>query len=526
MKNFSRNSALLAAAIAGLLCTTASNAAVDLDTGATATVYAKELNIETSGTIQPPVATFKSGFGFASGSQFFIRLDLDNGAKFATAVTSGLLAASATTVVAAADITIASGGAQNDTYVVFSLKATASVATTEVFTYTPTASNGTITVANRNPVTLRYRAFPDATSAVGATASTTGLKDKSAVYFKFDSAVALSPGTSGAPVANVTDNFLKFIPVSASSTSTIATIGQFKLGNTTSAVIADGSTSANTNTLTNLASGSSSLTINGDFSAAFDSGSTSSSSTALARVWLQTGSDCTSGTPTALATNAGNLVPTAIASDGKSVTFANLTSGNGFGTTASAANTAAAFAAGLTLCYKPNGTTPIATSDYTATFKPVAQSGYVVSAITGSTFGAVKRNGAELQAPFANVVSGYKSRIYLTNTGTQDAPFTMVVQSEPGTSFTPAAALPAGFTLSNGLIAGTIPKGGNVFMALDALGTFTAASGSTGTASTRGSLIFKIAADCNNIQGMFQLRNLTTGDFDSAPLLRPAGDCH
>jgi hypothetical protein len=86
MKKFSRNSALLAASVTALLSSTVANAAVDLDLGTGSQVFAKEISIESSPTLSPTTIQGTVGFGFSSGANFYVRYDLDNGAKFGTAL--------------------------------------------------------------------------------------------------------------------------------------------------------------------------------------------------------------------------------------------------------------------------------------------------------------------------------------------------------------------------------------------------------------------------------------------------------
>ncbi len=109
-----------------------------------------------------------------------------------------------------------------------------------------------------------------------------------------------------------------------------------------------------------------------------------------------------------------------------------------------------------------------------------------------------------LIAPWFTTYPGYNSTFYLTNRGSQAATVAISVLTEQGNSAnlgTTSLTLPANSQLA-------IPAATVV---------------SSFTGNTRGSAIFTISGPTNNIEGLYQVTNLSTGAMSNTPMSRPSG---
>jgi hypothetical protein len=112
------------------------------------------------------------------------------------------------------------------------------------------------------------------------------------------------------------------------------------------------------------------------------------------------------------------------------------------------------------LYYFETGDAPIKESEYTATLNAVANAGYTVSDVGPIHVGEITRNGTQLQAPLAQVPgNGWLSRMVLTNTGSVARPYEIAVTGE------------AGNTIGTGDTTGTVPANGTVVVDLTSVMT-------------------------------------------------------
>ena len=130
-----------------------------------------------------------------------------------------------------------------------------------------------------------------------------------------------------------------------------------------------------------------------------------------------------------------------------------------------------------------------------------ASAAYAPTDITGVSFGSIVRNGTELQAPLAQIPSGWKSRVVLTNTGSVDRPYTISLLNVAGeTAVTP------------GTLTGTVPANGT--KVIDDLTTVF-------TGNNRATIVVNVAGPTKQIQGLYQIVNPTSGSISNHALIRP-----
>ena len=127
---------------------------------------------------------------------------------------------------------------------------------------------------------------------------------------------------------------------------------------------------------------------------------------------------------------------------------------------------------------------------------------YAFTDITGVKLGSIVRNGTQLQAPLAQVPSGWLSRLALTNTGSTARPYTIAVQGETGN------------TISTSNLTGTVPANGTTVIDLTTVLTGF-------TASPRATLNVTVAGPNNQIQGLYQIVNPDKGSISNHVLVRP-----
>lgn len=146
----------------------------------------------------------------------------------------------------------------------------------------------------------------------------------------------------------------------------------------------------------------------------------------------------------------------------------------------------------------------IAESEYHLTLNPVAANPtvYAVTPISNVFAGEIVRNGTQLQAPLAQVPSGWLSRLALTNTGSTARPYTIAVQGETGN------------TISTSNLTGTVPANGTTVIDLTTVLTGF-------TASPRATLNVTVAGPNNQIQGLYQIVNPDKGSISNHVLVRP-----
>lgn len=154
--------------------------------------------------------------------------------------------------------------------------------------------------------------------------------------------------------------------------------------------------------------------------------------------------------------------------------------------------------------YNNNGTTEIQASSYTASLVPVANTGYSVAAASLSNAGTIERNGTQLQAPLAQLPTGYLSRIAVTNTGSVARSYTIRVISETGNTVTTDSANTSGSVPANGM---------KLIELKDVMTGFTTA--------TRAAVILTVDAPDKQIQATYQIVKPDTGAISNHVMVRP-----
>ena len=155
------------------------------------------------------------------------------------------------------------------------------------------------------------------------------------------------------------------------------------------------------------------------------------------------------------------------------------------------------------LCYEAGGD-PIRAGDYTVTLAPVSADPavYAVANRGPLALGEITRNGAELQAPLAQVPDGYITRMVLTNTGSQAREYVIEVLGETGN------------VISTSNLTGTVPASGTVVVDLTTVLTgFTQAP--------RATLNVTVSGPNAQIQGLYQIVNQGTGSVSNHVMVRP-----
>ncbi len=480
---------LLSAAVAALFAS-AAQAAVNLNTGATAPIYASEAAVAVTGlslanTAAALTSTVTLGFSISGSQTRFIRFDLANG-NFGTQV-------------APADLTISglpfanrvvTGGAATDTYVIFQVTTDpAGNAQSEIVSFAP-AQVRALTAAN---VSITYSLHDTAFSASNATTSPAVAQNNArlintgpTVLARFSPAVTMTALPVAAETVAATTNFVKFctgaggLPGTAGCAST-ATDFQGLMGTIATYALVSGVlnpiTGAAVVDVATIVSTGANVVVTGDFSAA--AGTTNGASHTPATV-PGTAGVCAAGT--------------AVTSTATIATFP-------------VSNVAYAGGSINPLCMTVGGTAGIAAQSFTAVFNRVASgAAWTTGTINLGTVGQFVRDGAELQTPwFSFGGTRYISRFFFMNTGSVAANCTAVILAETGNTVTGGSATTTGFV---------VPAGGQVAV----LGTDVA---SAATVSGRAAARFTCLAPSANIQGRYVITDSVSGALDSGTMLRP-----
>ena len=157
------------------------------------------------------------------------------------------------------------------------------------------------------------------------------------------------------------------------------------------------------------------------------------------------------------------------------------------------------------LWYDADLTNQIQESDYTATLNAVANLGFEIANVGPIDAGQIIRNGTQLQAPLAQLPSAWLSRIVLTNTGSLDRMYEISVFGETGNVLSTNAAA----------LTGTVPATGTVVIPVNSFLT-----GFTG-GQPRATVNVTVAGPNNQIQGMYQIVNPTSGSISNHVMVRP-----
>jgi len=457
-------------------------------TGPTTENYPSELDISGSGALLESGAgvldfLIPLGSGLTTGADRYIRFDL-NGGTFATialAAGGGDLTIPAATVGG-----ISQGGQIGDTFVIYTVTPTGSMAALDTVDFDPGVTGTDILAASKAAVTMTYRLYETQTSA-NAGADTDILASKAnEPYITFSPTFALTT-TGKTATAEVNDGFITFI------TGNTATAPSQNLGTITYALAATVPTKPDGTgamTLADVLGPDTAIRVNGDFNFVFDADGTATSAGALARIFLATADTCPA---------AGAVSATSIAADGTSASFTVATTANANTFFCVTSNTGT----GVT---NNAGTIPITT----LTADLVVQSagaGFAPVDLTAQAAGNITHNGATLIAPFTTLSTAYGARFYLNNLGGSAADFTLKVLDD---QVFDGAANVAGKPLTLTVTSGTIPANGSLLMNVKDIAT-----------GKRGGFVFNIAAPCADVTGVIQMDNFETKNFNSVPMVRP-----
>ena len=153
------------------------------------------------------------------------------------------------------------------------------------------------------------------------------------------------------------------------------------------------------------------------------------------------------------------------------------------------------------------GLIAIPAAEYIASLRVVAAAPtvYSVSNIDNVKFGSIVRNGTELQAPLAQVPTGWLARMVLTNTGGTPRAYNLTIIGETGNTIVTNAAGMTGTVPANGTVVVDLPT--NVFTSF--------------TGAPRATIIANVAGPTKQIQGLYQIVNPDKGSISNHVMVRP-----
>jgi hypothetical protein len=179
--------------------------------------------------------------------------------------------------------------------------------------------------------------------------------------------------------------------------------------------------------------------------------------------------------------------------------------------------------------------TEIAATDnaFLVKFSPQPETNYKPYTPKEGTAGKIVRNGAELEAPYITASSGFTTRILLSNFSDAKMPFTVKLATDGvGGSILPTAVLPKVAALTAPPAGSTLPVYGVTGKSYHAAGEVPAKSMlfinttsqlATVTGGGRYSATFTFQGGNENVQGVVQTINKTTGEVTSIPMVRKGG---
>ena|GEM_PF-6426858 len=468
--NFSSKKKILALAIAnGLLVTAAQNvsAVVSFDsTTPTPVKFASEIVIDDTSpganglTFDADNANISAtgtvGFGLATDTTYYSRIELDNTAEFANVNGAKLLinAAGGSTVtgVFQSAVTIAdtaNAGVTHSVPVGANAVATANQIVFNEFTG--------VKPKNKSDINLTYSLYESAATSVSGGA--TGLLvSKKAKQITFSSAIDFATVANSAPLKiDVSLDSKKF-----EGGKTTVHLGDMTIQGKADISLANGSNAVN---LANVVGTTSKLTISGDFAAA-DGDKT--------KVFLADNAGCA----------------------------ANPVSANSVTATEAVFDIGSGMLVDKAVCFTASTSTAMTGGTYSVTYSPAtltasdSSAKYAASAQAGD-LATVKKNGTTLQTMFFTNTDGYVPRFYLTNTGGTEAPYSISVQTDEKSN--------GGLVALAAATSGIIPANSGILLKASEI----IESGQ------RGTVIFSVSAPPASINGLFQVRNTSSGDFDS-----------
>lgn len=463
---------ILGAAIAAALVSQGASAAINLTANTGAVKFAKEnvltANVSSGYTTLTGAANIfdvvtASGSGVSTGNQIFVRFDLTN-AKFATAVVAGDLASSAAT---APNISVQSGGAAGQTYVIFQVTANGAAGIAQSDTFTLTVGSLSVNVAAN--ATVAYAAYDTASGAVNQTAGNrlaTNTYDPSS-----GQADAIAWGnafsatyTSANAVADVANSFTTYV-----TTNTYGKLGTIKFNYDNSFLRTTG---VAVSALNQLVDTTAKVKLVGDIS--FGTWGVTTSATCAA--------------PTSFADDAA-ITGTAL----DTLTIGDFTAGSVYN-----------------VCNDNTAAATINDNAYTVSVAAATLSGgYTATAATSNNaVGSITKNGTSVQVPYLTTYADYNQRLVLVNRGSLAAPYTVTFRPESGKTI-----------VAGSLATGTIPAGKTLILPVRQDATVTSGLINSLTSDiTRTSATVTITAQSANIDAATTIVNVTDKSTDTVKL--------
>jgi hypothetical protein len=446
------NVLMQAAVAAGVLSMShAAMAAVTLGDGtAQARTYASERVVngvtltDTNLDVVTPV-----GFGTSAGATRYVRFDLTN-AKFKVAVAATQITMS-NAAGSAASVTVASGGATTDSYVIAQMTSPAvgGLAAADNVAFGLGTAGGIVVTSVGADASIAYSLYDTAADAVNGTA-TGRLSNQTESIAKFGAGLKYTV-TTGTNTAIVANEFKKFT----------GAVVDAPLGSVTLGVNASFTAAGVSVTLGDLVAAGTKLTVAGDFSAA--------NSATSGGVYLGSAAGCTVSIAGTL--NAGK-------------TSANI-------------NVDANAQAAINVCYTVTGATVVPVLDTTVALTVTAAAGSTAASVAAQALGNIKHDGTTMVAPLAQVPAGWISRLVLSNHGTTSRTYTVTAISESGNTV----------TLTGAAASGTLASGTTTVV--DLAGLLTA------TGAARSSLKVIVSGPQSEIDGLYQIVNSTSGSVSN-----------
>lgn len=374
--------------------------------------FASELVTAGTTAVKTTTVTTDLGFGVSATQTRFIRYDFTNSKIGAGGITAANLAVVG---LAAANITLSSGGAAGGTNVIFQITAPPAVGLDQTADVTLTLANGLVPTV-LGPIDATYRLYETAAAAVAGGGQ---LASDAGTIIVFASGVALS-ATQNTSTVNVASSptYTKFLAGAPLPTAVLAKIGDISLGTNAAKDPAGAPV-----TLPQILGAGTALTLTGaDLTAADPAG-----------LFLSTVANCGAATiagTSRTATSVSFLLPAPVAP-----------------------------IPSASLCFQvpAANTTPIAAQSFTADVAPGAVPGVPLPDVPAVTAGNFVRNGLTLKAAFAETTTaaGIASAAHLTNTTGNAIPFTVNCVLNTGSVAGTPGTLPARtaqrFSLANGL---------------------------------------------------------------------------
>ncbi|MCV6637949.1 hypothetical protein [Candidatus Albibeggiatoa sp. nov. NOAA] len=446
-----------------------------------------------SSTPATSLETIKSklGWGFNTGEDIYIRLDLTMGGSsgkvtFASApvlsVSIGNLAVTST------EQTRLDGGA-SETYAIYKISGIdTETSPDDVVDFSFGDASAFTATAKSGAIELTY-----SISTNEDLSSTSALYTDKTSLVQFDTSFEFSSSAALEATADVESSFLKF--TGDQSTEAVAKFKFIATSGDDQTYIFEGSNTATVASIGAIFSSDTTLDVVGDFTMTEDEPGSGDYTNAKSRVFLSSDSGCSSSDTTA----------DSVAAD--KATFEGFNSAEGTDSTETY------------VCVTANGSA-IVEGTYNLVLNADgvdnSDSNGMIYDITGETtlseVGSIDRNGTQLITPYLTIADGYISRVMLSNTGAQDIDYTASVITDDGNSASVAAGA-----------SGTVKAGTNLHIDAADSGKGRPYLVDSFTTKQRGAVLFTFVGANSDIQGVYQTINTANGEIQNIVMQRPGG---